>query len=163
MSDPTDVPWLSDGERHAWMALTTVLMSLPPAIDAQLKRDAGINFFEYQILSSLSHAPDRSVRMSALAHLAAGSLSRLSHAVSRLERQGWVERRNVETPHEARCVVAVLTDAGMAMVERTAPGHVREARRLVFEALSPEQVAQLEKISHQLITAAAPHLLSCLK
>ncbi|WP_328471562.1 MarR family winged helix-turn-helix transcriptional regulator [Actinoplanes sp. NBC_00393] len=162
MSDPTDVPWLSDGERHAWMALTTVLMSLPPAIDAQLKRDAGINFFEYQILSSLSQAADRSVRMSLLAHLAGGSLSRLSHAVSRLERQGWVERRNMDTT-EVRCVVAVLTDAGLAMVEQTAPGHVREARRLVFDALTEEQVAQLEKIGHQLIASAAPHLISCLR
>ncbi|WP_309238740.1 MarR family winged helix-turn-helix transcriptional regulator [Actinoplanes aureus] len=162
MSDSTDVPWLSDDERHAWMALTAMLMSLPPAIDAQLKRDAGINFFEYQILSSLSDAPGHTVRMSQLAHLAAGSLSRLSHAVSRLERQGWVQRRNVDTT-EARCVVAVLTDAGTAMIEATAPGHVREARRLVFDALTPEQVAQLEKIGRQLVMSAAPHLSNCLK
>src|SRR4051812_6532823 len=86
VSDPTEVPWLAGDERHAWIALTAVLMTLPPAIDAQLKRDAGINFFEYSILSSLSQAPGRTVRMSELAHLAAGSLSRLSHAVSRLER-----------------------------------------------------------------------------
>ena len=162
VSEHTDVPWLSDSERHAWTALTAVLMSLPPAIDAQLKRDAGINFFEYQILSSLSQAPERSVRMRQLAHLASGSLSRLSHAVSRLERQGWVERRNMDTT-EARCVMAVLTDAGMAMVEETAPGHVREARRLVFDALTREQVAQLEQIGRQLLGAAAPHLSACLE
>src|SRR5690348_3099689 len=106
VSDHTDVPWLSDDERHAWMAFSAMLMTVPPAIDGQLKRDAGINFFEYSILTSLSESPDHTVRMSTLAHLAGGSLSRLSHAVSRLERQGWVRRRPSET--EARCIMAEL-------------------------------------------------------
>lgn len=161
MSDPTDVPWLAAGERHAWMALTAVLMTLPPAIDAQLKRDAGVNFFEYTILSSLSEAPGRTRRMSELAHLAAGSLSRLSHAVSRLERQGWVVRRSCDSV-SSRSVEAFLTDAGMAAVVAAAPEHVREARRLVFDALSPEQVDQLTAIARQLLGAAAPHMTACL-
>ncbi|BEL03227.1 MarR family transcriptional regulator [Actinoplanes sichuanensis] len=162
MSDPTAAPWLSDDETSAWMALTAVLTALPPAIDAQLKRDAGINFFEYTILSSLSQAPGRAVRMGSLAHLAAGSPSRLSHAVSRLEKHGWVARRVSIDSSENRCVEAVLTDAGWDAVVATAPDHVREARRLVFDALTPEQVGQLAKIGRQLLTAAAPHLTSCL-
>ena len=40
-------PWLDADERHAWMSLIAMLMSVPPAIDAQLKRDSGLNFFEY--------------------------------------------------------------------------------------------------------------------
>lgn len=162
VSDPTAVPWLSDDEQRAWMALQAVLTSLPPAIDAQLKRDAGINFFEYTILSSLSQAPGRAVRMGSLAHLAAGSPSRLSHAVSRLEKHGWVSRRTTLDATETRCVEAVLTDAGLAALVATAPDHVREARRLVFDVLTPEQVGQLAAIGRQLLTAAAPHLTACL-
>lgn len=162
MSDPTAAPWLSDDERTAWMALTAVLTSLPPAIDAQLKRDAGINFFEYTILSSLSMAPGRAVRMGNLAHLAAGSPSRLSHAVSRLEKHGWVARRTSFDSTETRCVEAVLTDAGWEAVVATAPDHVREARRLVFDVLTPDQVTQLAAIGRQLLMSAAPHLSSCL-
>ncbi|MEU4625790.1 MarR family transcriptional regulator [Actinoplanes sp. NPDC023801] len=162
MSDPTDVPWLSDDEQRAWMALTAVLMSLPAAIDAQLKRDAGINFFEYAILSSLSQAPGRAVRMGNLAHLAAGSPSRLSHAVSRLEKHGWVSRRTTVDATETRSVEAVLTDAGMAVVVAAAPDHVREARRLVFDAITPEQVPQLAAIGRQVLAATAPHLSACL-
>lgn len=161
MSDPTAVPWLSDDETQAWMALSAVLTSLPPVIDAQLKRDSGINHFEYTILSSLSQAPGRAVRMSELAHLAAGSPSRLSHAVSRLERHGWVVRRNVDSS-EARCVAAFLTDAGWDAVAAAAPGHVREVRRLIFDTLTPEQVEQLTTIGRQLLMAAAPHMSACL-
>jgi DNA-binding MarR family transcriptional regulator len=162
VSDPTGVPWLSDDETSAWVALTAVLTALPPAIDAQLKRDVGINFFEYTILSSLSQAPGRAVRMGSLAHLAAGSPSRLSHAVSRLEKHGWVERRVSVDVTETRCVEAVLTDSGWDVVVAAAPQHVREARRLVFDVLSPDQVAQLTRIGRRLLTAAAPHLTACL-
>ncbi|MFC7535489.1 MarR family winged helix-turn-helix transcriptional regulator [Actinoplanes sp. GCM10030250] len=161
MSDHTDVPWLSDSERHAWVAFSSMLMMVPPAIDAQLKRDSGINFFEYSILASLSNAPDHTVRMSTLADLAYGSLSRLSHAVSRLERQGWVRRRAAD--NEPRCILAVLTDEGMNALVEAAPNHVREVRRMIFDALTPEQVGQLESIGRQLLLAAAPHMNACLE
>ncbi|WP_229068308.1 MarR family winged helix-turn-helix transcriptional regulator [Actinoplanes sp. DH11] len=162
MSDSTEVPWLSEPERSAWIALTTMFASVPPAIDTQLKRDSGINFFEYQILSWLSMTDDRVMRMGTLAHLAGGSLSRLSHAVTRLERQGWVGRRTTDSA-EGRCVEALLTDAGMAVVVAAAPGHVREARRVVFDALTPEEVGQLQRIAGKLVLAAAPEMAGCLK
>jgi DNA-binding MarR family transcriptional regulator len=150
-----DVQWLNSAERAAWLSLVSMLMSLPGAIDAQLKRDSGINFFEYSILATLARPEGRAVQMSSLALLAGGSLSRLSHAVSRLERQGWVRRR-VQTGGETRCTEAVLTEEGMTLLEAAAPGHVREARRLVFDALTPEQVCQLRQISGRLLAAAAP-------
>jgi DNA-binding MarR family transcriptional regulator len=150
-----DVEWLNSPERGAWLSLVAMLMSLPTAIDAQLKRDSGINFFEYSILATLARPEERAVQMSSLAVLAGGSLSRLSHAVSRLERQGWVRRR-VQTGGETRCTEAVLTAEGMAVLEAAAPGHVREARRLVFDALTPEQVCQLRHIARRLVQVAAP-------
>jgi DNA-binding MarR family transcriptional regulator len=156
-SAPDDeIPWLSDEERGAWMTVVGMLMTLPAAIDAQLKKDSGLNFFEYSILVALSRPPGRGLRMNMLALLAGGSASRLSHAVSRLERQGWV-RRNV-IPGESRCIEAVLTDAGMAALADAAPNHVRAARRLVIDAITPAQLRQLQKISRQLVEAAAPEV-----
>jgi DNA-binding MarR family transcriptional regulator len=153
-TDDDDVPWLTGPERGAWLSLVAMLTSLPTAIDAQLKRDSGVNFFEYSILATLARPEDRAVQMSSLALLAGGSLSRLSHAVSRLERQGWVRRR-VQTG-EVRCTEAMLTEKGFAALSAAAPDHVREARRLVFDALSPEQVCQLRQIARRLVEAAAP-------
>ncbi|MFD0517671.1 MarR family winged helix-turn-helix transcriptional regulator [Paractinoplanes durhamensis] len=148
-----EVPWLSEDETVAWVTLTAMLMHLPAAIDAQLKRDSGLNFFEYSILVSLSRPAEHAVQMSSLALLAGGSLSRLSHAVSRLEKQGWVRRKAA-----TGCTEAVLTDEGMAMLEKAAPGHVREAHRLVIEPLTPAQVRQMQRISRQILEAAAPEV-----
>lgn len=136
-----DVPWLSLDQQQDWAALMALVMTLPPALDAQLKRDAGVNSFEYHVLARLSMARDRTLVLSQLAEQAQGSLSRLSHALTRLERAGWVERRTCTD--KGRRVEARLTDAGFAKLEAMAPGHVREARRLVVDVLTPEQLVAL--------------------
>ena len=87
--------WLADEEQQAWRPFAALLFRLPAALDAQLQRDAQLTHFEYMVLVSLSEAPDRALRMSDLAAMASGSLSRLSHVVSRLERRGWVRRGEV--------------------------------------------------------------------
>ena len=151
----TDEPrWLTSEERRAWIALMALVEVLPTALDVQLKRDGGLNHFEYQVMAGLSEAPDRSIRMSDLALFASGSLSRLSHAVGRLEKRGWVVRRACAT--DPRYVEAVLTDAGMRLMEQVAPGHVAEARRLVIDSLTARQVTALETIARRVVQAAAP-------
>jgi DNA-binding MarR family transcriptional regulator len=152
----TDVEpsWLTDDERDAWIRLVGVFIKLPAALDAQLQRDAGVSHFEYMVLSRLSEAPDRALRMSDLAVLANGSLSRLSHVVTRLERRGWVRRE--ACPGDGRYTNAVLTDEGMAKVEVTAPGHVAAVRDLVIDALRPEQVEQLRDISQAIMGRVIP-------
>jgi DNA-binding MarR family transcriptional regulator len=138
----TGPPWLSPDQQRDWRALVALVMTLPPALDAQLKRDAGLNAFEYQVLAALSEAPGRTLVLSDLAAMAQGSLSRLSHAVTRLERAGWVERRSCAA-RGGRSTEAWLTDAGFAKLEQIAVGHVREARRLVVDVLTPGQLAAL--------------------
>ena len=50
----------------------------------------------------------------------------------------------------------VLTDAGWAKVVQSAPGHIRNVRRLVVDALSDEQLDQLSAISARLLTVLDP-------
>ena len=152
--DSAQPQWLTPDERRAWIALMALVEVLPAALDVQLKRDGGLNHFEYQVMAGLSEAPDRSIRMSDLALFASGSLSRLSHAVGRLEKRGWVVRRTC--PSDPRYVEAVLTDAGMRLMEEVAPGHVAEARRLVLDALTARQVTALETIARRVVQSAAP-------
>src|SRR5580692_4754439 len=119
--------WLTAEEQAAWRSVVALLIRLPAALEAELQRDAGISSFEYMVLSGLSEAENRTLRMSDLAAMASGSLSRLSHVVSRLEKRGWVRRE--ACPGDGRFVNAVLTDEGMAKVIETAPGHVEAVRR----------------------------------
>ena len=146
--------WLTEDERAAWVRLVSVFIKLPAALDAQLQRDAGISHFEYMVLSRLSEAPGQTLRMSDLAVLANGSLSRLSHVVSRLERRGWVRRE--PCPGDGRFTNAVLTEDGWAKVETTAPGHVAAVRDLVIDALRPDQIGQLRDISLAIMDRVVP-------
>ena len=143
-TDP-DPLWLSEQETAAWIGLTAVMVQLPSTLDAQLQRDAGIGFFEYMVLSWLSMADRRTARMSELAELTNGSLSRLSNVVKRLEQRGFIRRQ--PDPGNARYTLAVLTDDGWDRVVAAAPGHVAAVRRLVFDGLDSCRVGQLADIS----------------
>ncbi len=145
---------LTDDEQDAWVSLAATLIRLPAALDARLQRDAGLNTFEYLVLQGLSDAPRRTLRMSELATLANGSLSRLSHVVTRLERRGWV-RREV-CPTDGRCTNAILTRAGRDKLAAAAPCHVAAVRELVLGALTAVQVRQLRDIGHRLLRRLDP-------
>ena len=154
MEGRSEPQWLSTDENEAWTALAWLMFKLPGAFDAQLQRDSGISFFEYLVLAGLSMSPDRKMRMSDLAQFAHGSLSRLSNVVKRLEERGWIFRE--PCVGNGRYIEATLTDAGFAVVEQAAPGHVEAVRQLVFEALRPEQVAELRDIGRQVAAQVDP-------
>jgi DNA-binding MarR family transcriptional regulator len=154
MDAPQEPHWLDAEETQAWRALARTMIKLPTALDAQLRRDAGISHFEYQVLALLSEAPGRTLRMSALATLAEGSLPRLSQVVARLEQHGWVRR--TPDPADGRYTLAILTGEGRAKVTEAAPGHVEEVRRLVFDPLTKAQSRQLREIGRRIIHAIDP-------
>ncbi len=154
MDEAREAPWLNDEERQAWLTLGSLVVQLGPALDAQLRRDAGLSYFEYTVMSVLSEANHRTRRMSELAALADGSLSRLSQVVSRLEKQGWVRR--CPDPADGRYTLATLTDAGWGKVVETAPQHVREVRRAVFDPLTKAQVHQLTNIGQRILRTVVP-------
>ncbi|WP_319459593.1 MarR family winged helix-turn-helix transcriptional regulator [Micromonospora sp. RTP1Z1] len=146
--------WLSQAERAAWMPLAGLMIKLPAALDAQMQRDAGISHFEYMVLAGLSEATGRTLRMSDLAFLANGSLSRLSHVVKRLEQRGWVRRESC--PEDGRYTNAVLTDEGYRKVVASAPGHVETVRALVVDALTAPQLRQLREIGTRILSNVDP-------
>lgn len=136
--------WLTAEEQQAWRSLAAVLFKLPAALESQLQRDAGLSHFEYLVLAALSEAPDRTLRMKDLAALSNGSLSRLSHVVTRLEKRGWVRR--TPNPTDGRHINATLTDPGLDKIVASAPGHVDAVRTLVIDTLTPTQLQQLHEI-----------------
>ena len=137
--------WLNEQERRAWLKVAGLMLKLAPALDSQLQRDSHLTHFDYLCLAMLSEADQRSLRMSELAGQVNSSLSRLSHVIKKLETRGWVERK--PCPDSRRVTLANLTEQGWQVVVAAAPGHVEAVRELVFEGLSPEQVAQLEEIA----------------
>jgi DNA-binding MarR family transcriptional regulator len=141
--------WLSGPEQEAWLPLAILMSKIPVALDKQLQADSGISHFEYTVLTQLSARPDRTLRMSALAELTGGSLSRLSHLVKRMERQGWMRRE--PCPDDGRYTNAILTDEGHAKVVSAAPGHVNAVRTLVLDALSPADLRHLRDLGQRIL------------
>ncbi|MET7543290.1 MarR family winged helix-turn-helix transcriptional regulator [Streptomyces sp. NPDC058293] len=119
--------------------------------EAQTQRDAGISQFDYVVMSALSMAPERTLRMSEVAQYAGSTLSRLSNVVSRLEKRGWVRRH--PDPSDGRSTLASLTDDGRDKAVAAAPGHIDAVRGLIFDPLTKAQQRQLGAVSQRILGA----------
>ncbi|MGW4912813.1 MarR family winged helix-turn-helix transcriptional regulator [Streptomyces sp. NPDC004270] len=133
--------WLDDEEKRAWTAFTTAHALLYRQLEQRLKREFGLSGLQYEILARLSGTPDREMRMAELACALVNSKSGLTYQIGQMEKSGLVRRRSC--PSDERAVYAVLTDEGMALLERAAPDFVGLVRELLFDALTPEQVRAL--------------------
>ena len=146
---PSETRWLTDEEQQTWRAWLLSTQLLQERLERELTRESGISLAYYEILVRLSEAPDRMLRMSQLAEACLSSRSRLSHAVSRLEERGWIQRRNC--PEDGRGQFAMLTDEGFAALQEAAPVHVESVRRHLFDQLTREQQDALRDVGETLV------------
>ena len=145
---------MSVAERQTWLALLAVTQGLVPRLDEHHKRAFGISHLEYSTLIMLAESEDGESDLSSLARRVNSSLSRMSHAIRRLQGDGLVSlARSVK---DRRATVASLTEAGARLLEAATPVNMTEVRRLVFEPLSDEQREQLRDISLTLLASWRP-------
>ena len=149
------VRWLTATEQDAWRQFLDATRDLLDVLDKQLQTEADMPFAYYDILVVLSEAPDHALRMGELARRLRCSSSRLTHAITRLEANGWARR--VSTPADRRGAVAILTPAGHHALVAAAPGHVRAVRHHVIDPLTPEQVTHLADISRTISRTFTRH------
>ncbi|MDO3640091.1 MarR family winged helix-turn-helix transcriptional regulator [Mycolicibacterium arseniciresistens] len=147
MAHTDDPQWLSPQEKDVWTSLISVILLLPGKLEAPL-RQIDLTLFEYLTLSHISEAPNRRIRMSELAYLANGSLSRLSNVVKRFEQRGWATRS--PDPDDGRYTIAALTDDGYRLVVEAAPIHVRSVREFVLDRLTATDQQALMRIAAKL-------------
>ena len=153
-AQPGSTRWLTPEQEAAWRALAAVTVHLPWALECQLQRDAGLSFIEYHVLAMLSERPDHTLRMSELAAATNASLSRLSHLVKRLEARDFVRRE--PDPADGRYTLAILTESGHRHLAASAPAHVAAVRRLVIDALSPDQLHGLHEAAQRILERIQP-------
>lgn len=148
------VQWLSDDEIDTWLKFRAVIELYPGLLDAQLRRDSQLTHMEYQVLAMLSEVPERTLRMSALAARTTSSLTRMSHVITRLEQRDIVTRS--ACIHDGRATNVTLTDVGHERLVEAAPGHVTKVRESFLNALSPEQLTQLDAICDAILSRIDP-------
>jgi DNA-binding MarR family transcriptional regulator len=139
-STTTEPRWLSADEQAAWRAYLRGSRLLEHALDRDLQVH-GVQLSEYEIISMLSEAPGRRLRMSSLAEKVVQSRSRLTHTAARLEKRGWVRRESCL--EDRRGVELVLTEQGWEAVQAMARVHVESVRRHLVDTMSPELFASL--------------------
>ena len=145
-----DRHWDNEDQAHCFRAFLLATHLLLDRLDRELQRQAEMPLAYFQILACLAQAPDRALRMSDLAANLHASKSRLSHAATRLEERGWMERYSC--PEDKRGAFAVLTDRGAHALEEASPGLAQCMRDHLFDQLSPDQLKQLRALSEHIAT-----------
>jgi len=137
-------PWLDDDQQRTWRSWLAANAQLWPAVGRDLQRDSQLSLPDFDVLVQLTESDEGRVRVAGLARALQWERSRLSHHVSRMERRGLVQRE--ECADDGRGAWVVVTSAGRSAIEQAAPEHVRTVRRLVFDALSADEVRALGAI-----------------
>jgi DNA-binding MarR family transcriptional regulator len=141
--------WLTEREQRAWIGYRRMRLLLDLQLNRELMSQSGLSEPDYDVLSNLSEAPDRQMRLTDLARHMRWSKSRLSHHVTRMQQRGLVERQ--ECVEDGRGSLLVLTEEGLKTIERAAPGHVASVRKHLIDLLTEDELETLAALSHRVV------------
>lgn len=134
-----NVPWLNDQEQQLWRTWLRVNALITSALQRELLLHSSLSLPDFEVLVHLTDAEDDRLRISELGRRLQWEKSRLSHHLRRMGNRGLIER--TECTEDARSAFIAVTPAGRAEIEKVAPSHVREVRRIVFDGVDPAQQA----------------------
>ena len=146
----SDVRWLTATEQRVWRRWLTLNARLSATLHKELHDDAGLSMPDYEVLVHLTDSPQGRIRVTDLARLLQWERSRVSHHTTRMERRRLVQR--LECAEDGRGAFIVITPQGRAAIEQAAPGHVTTVRRLIFDALTPDEIDALATITDKALT-----------
>jgi DNA-binding MarR family transcriptional regulator len=147
-SDTTDATF-SELELDAWRGFLRAHATLVRELDEELTERHGLPLSSYDVLVQLSEAPGGRLRMSHLADAVLLSRSGLSRLVTRLERQGLIER--VECDDDARGAFAALTELGRARYLEARSTHRAGVRERFLDRLGERDQRQLARAWSRLL------------
>jgi DNA-binding MarR family transcriptional regulator len=128
---------------EAWRSLLRAHATLMRQLDMDLEEKTGLALADFDVLGQLAAAGGE-LRMTDLAARALISRSGMTRRVARLVDEGLVRR--ADTDADARSVVVVLTDAGVARLTKAAPVHLRGVSDLFVARLNQKELALLKSV-----------------
>jgi DNA-binding MarR family transcriptional regulator len=145
--------WLTDHEQQAWRAYIAMQHSLSRHLHRHLQREFGLSDSDFEILVTLSEAPDRRMRAYELGEATQWEKSRLSHHLTRMERRGLVSRET----GDGRYPTVVLTDAGLDTLKACAPANAARVRELFIDVIGADRLPVLREIAEDVVAAVEVH------
>ncbi|MEX2132530.1 MAG: MarR family transcriptional regulator [Acidimicrobiia bacterium] len=139
---------LTLADEEIWRSYLVAARLLFEELDSRLDSSAGVSLPDYTLLARLRDAGEEGLRMSELAESAVFSRSRISHAISRLENQGWVERRSC--PTDRRGSYAALTEAGAAKLAEAEPVHTEVIKEHMLGSIDVADAESFRRATDQI-------------
>lgn len=133
---------------RVWREYIETAEALRSRLASRMQGESSLSLGDYQVLLALSEAESERLRSSALAARIGWERSRLSHHLGRMERRGLIRRE--ECAEDSRGAEVVLSDAGSKAFRSGSIPHLEAVRELFIDALSPDQLAQLEALTSSL-------------
>jgi DNA-binding MarR family transcriptional regulator len=140
-------------ELGAWRGFLRVHSALVKALDAELEAAHGLPLSSYEVLIHLRSAPGKRLRMAELADRVLLSRSGMTRLVDRLEREGLLER--TACPSDRRGCLAVLTEAGEALIAGARPTHLDGVRERFLSHFDDAELRRLASWWERLQPGAA--------
>jgi DNA-binding MarR family transcriptional regulator len=114
----------------------------------------GLSTVEFEVLMRLARSPEHQLRMTDLAAQISLSTSGVTRVVDRMERDGLLRRQ--ACPSDRRSAYAVVTEAGMARLAETLPGHLQLIQDWFVGQLDPETLEHLLRALRTIRDAVHP-------
>ena len=135
---------MTSAELTVWRSFIDVTNELRRLMGSRLARDSGLSAADYHVLVTLSEAPGRRMRPSALAAAIDWERSRLSHHLARMEKRELIARE--DCVEDNRGAEIVLTEVGASAFRAATAPHARAIKEHFADALTPEQFAALDDV-----------------
>jgi len=149
ISTMTQTRWLDASEMQLWRGFVTASHAVLHRVEADLNRDTGLSFDDYEVLVYLSEANDLRMRMSDLSRVLNNSRSRLTQRIDRMEDSGLVRRQR--SPEDGRSVLAAITTRGLNTIAAAAPSHVMSVREHFIDQLTSTQITATGQVLDDLL------------
>ncbi|HUF32650.1 MAG TPA: MarR family transcriptional regulator [Acidimicrobiales bacterium] len=141
---------LAEGQERitAYGMLLEARASLVSAVADELEATSGLSPAWFEVLVRLARSPGKQMRMSELAAQVLFSTSGLTRLIDRMEHAALVRRESC--PDDRRGAFAVLTDDGLAALERALPAHLESLDRHLVDPLGARGLATLTALLERL-------------
>jgi DNA-binding MarR family transcriptional regulator len=140
-----------DPRLSAWRSFLLAHARVVRELERELQDEQQLALTDYDVLVQLAAAGEHRLRMSELADRLLLSRSGATRLIDRLVAEGLVER--VECESDRRGQWASLTDAGYGRLRRASPTHLRGVATHFLDRLSPDDLADLERMLDPIVEA----------